>query len=134
MAAFAQACANWDALGRSRIERHLLSLGAYIKERIVEEWGERALYSPRSDARLSTAITSFTPFRHPDDALDPEKTSRFVARLKDEFAITVQCTSFGVIGASRPHNAVRISPRVFHRHEDIEAVMQTMVRMSRELS
>jgi isopenicillin-N epimerase len=134
MAAFEQACATWDALGRSRIEAHLLSLGAYVKERIAEEWGEHALYSPRSDVRLSTAITSFTPFRNPNDVFDQEKASRFIGRLKDDFAITLQCTSFSVIGASRPHVAIRISPRVFHRHEDIEAVMRTMVQVARESS
>jgi isopenicillin-N epimerase len=134
MAAFEEACTAWDALGRGRIERRLLKLAAYGRARIVEEWGERAVYSPYSDERLRTAIISFSPFRNPDDVFDQERVARFVARLKDEFAITVQSTSFDVIGASRPHHAIRISPRVFHRCDDIERVVRAMVTVSRGLS
>ena len=58
----AQACADWDTIGRKDIETYVLALSAYTKARIVEIWGSaEALYTPR-DAALGSALTSFNPF------------------------------------------------------------------------
>lgn len=62
MNAVAQACADWDTIGRKDIETYVLTLSAYAKARIVEIWGSAdALYTPR-DPALSSALTSFNPF------------------------------------------------------------------------
>ena len=57
----AQACLDWDTIGRKDIETYILGLSAYAKARIVEMWGAEALYTPR-DPQLSSALTTFNPF------------------------------------------------------------------------
>ncbi len=57
----AQACADWDSIGRKDIETYVLALSAYAKARIVDIWGAEALSTPR-DPLLSSALTSFNPF------------------------------------------------------------------------
>ncbi len=40
--AVAQACADWDSIGRKKVETYVLGLSSYTKERIIEIWGSAA--------------------------------------------------------------------------------------------
>src|SRR6185295_139232 len=91
---FQNACETWDRIGRSRIEQYLLNLTAYLKERIVEVWGNESLYSPREDTRLGSAISAFNPFREWSDAFVESKFKMFVARLESEHQIIVRYSRF----------------------------------------
>jgi isopenicillin-N epimerase len=48
--AVAKVCAEWDSIGRKKIETYVLTLSKYAKEKIIDMWGSpEALYSPRDE-------------------------------------------------------------------------------------
>jgi selenocysteine lyase/cysteine desulfurase len=127
---FREACEIWDKVGRAGIEKYLLELGLYLKERIAEQWGIDSLYSPKDDARLLTAITAFNPFRRGEDALDSRKFETFVTLMRKEHHIVVRQTEFPVAGARGLHQAIRISTCLFHDREDVDHLVRAMVKVS----
>jgi isopenicillin-N epimerase len=130
MQAFRNACGLWDQIGRHRIEQHLLDLSAYLKQRILEHWGEAALYSPWSDDCLTTAITSFTPFRETDDRFVEQKFREFIVRLMTKYRIVAKYIEFEVPGAAAPAFAVRICTRLTHLREDVDRLVDAMREIS----
>ncbi|HYN93525.1 MAG TPA: aminotransferase class V-fold PLP-dependent enzyme, partial [Pilimelia sp.] len=128
-----EACRIWDGIGRDAIERHSVGLGTTLKEEIADRWGTGALYSPLTDARLRTAITSFNPFGTPADVLDPARASAFVNRLREEYHITVRSTVVPVPGAAAPHNPIRVSTHLFHTRHDVRRFVDAAWRLSRAL-
>lgn len=134
MAGVRSACEVWDRIGRQRIEDRVLALSAYLKQLIVERWGVKSLYSPMDDPRLVCALTSFSPFRDPRDVHDAEKTTAFVARLKDEYGIVIRTSNFPVIGSSKSHQAVRVSTHLFHQTEDMDRVVDAMWELSTKMA
>lgn len=124
MQALQDACRIWDELGRVRIERHLLGLCSYLKERIAERWGVDSLYSPLLDRRLHSAICAFDPFRHGDVACDENKMKQFVSRLQDVFGIVLRTVAINTDEGLR--NGVRIAVRVVHDRDDIDRLIAAM--------
>jgi isopenicillin-N epimerase len=133
MRAFHQACNVWNEIGRGRIERYIIGLGLYLKERIVERWGEAALYSPYRDARLVTALTTFNPFRGADDACNEELFHTFVARLESEHQILAKYTTFEVAADAAPHHAIRISTRLYHNWDDVDRLVCAMATLADDM-
>lgn len=129
-----QAMTMWDAIGRQRIEDHVLGLSAHLKELIAERWGVERLYSPKDDPRLVCALTSFNPFANAADATNQAKSVEFVARMKSEHSIVIRNVDFPVIGASSSHWAVRVSTHLFHQHDDVERVVDAMWKLSRAMA
>jgi selenocysteine lyase/cysteine desulfurase len=133
IAAFTKACEIWDHLGRDAIERYILGLSARLKNRIAERWGTGALYSPKGDVRLASAISSFNPFANPADALDLNKANAFVTRMRDEHHITIRTTVVPIAGAPAPHNAIRVSTHLFHDAHDVDRFADAAWRLSRAM-
>ncbi len=134
MLGFKKACEIWESIGRDRIEQHILGLSAYLKERIAEQWGEAALYSPHDDARLVTGLSSFNPFRNPDDAFKEKRFQTFLARLESEHHIVVKYTEFEIAGTPAPHYAIRISTRLYHNRDDVDLLVQAMAKLSADMT
>lgn len=132
--AFKKACETWDKIGRKSIEEHILGLSAYLKERIAEHWGEAALYSPHNDPRLATGLSSFNPFREPDDAFNTHRFEEFVARLESEHRIVVKHTQFRVAGEPAVRHAVRIATRPYHDRDEVDRLIRAMLELSADLS
>jgi selenocysteine lyase/cysteine desulfurase len=128
-----RACEIWDRIGRGRIERHLLDLSAHLKELIVDRWGESSVYSPRTDARLCSAITTFTPFR-PSDRHDASRCATFVSRLRDEYGVVIRDVTFAVAGSPAPHCALRIAARLFHERSDNDRLVRAMAALSDDMA
>jgi selenocysteine lyase/cysteine desulfurase len=124
----------WDGIGRQRIEDHVLSLSAYLKELVAERWGVDRLYSPKDDPRLVCALTSFNPFANAADVTNQAKSVEFVARMKSEHSIVIRNVDFPVIRASSSHWAVRVSTHLFHQHDDVERVVDAMWKLSRAMA
>jgi hypothetical protein len=97
----------------------VLGLADRLKAGVAERWGVGALYSATSDPRLRSAMTTFNPFANPADVLDKAKADAFVARLHDEYRITIRNTIVPVIGSPTPHYAMRVSTHLFHRRRDV---------------
>jgi len=134
--ALAAACAMWDEIGRGQIQNYSLGLASYLKERIAERWGIQALYSPKDDARLLTALTSFNPFKTPADIMDQKKSDEFVARLLNDVkpGFIVRNVNFPVSGAAAEHWGIRISTHLWHDTRDIDRLVEAMDEISRKMA
>jgi selenocysteine lyase/cysteine desulfurase len=130
---FLRACDTWNRIGRDRIEQYLIELSLYLKHRIMEHWGESALYSPYSDTRLVTGLTAFNPFHGTEDALNETLFQTFVCRLESEYRILVKYTQFEVAGHAAPHHAIRIATRLYHSRDDIDHLVGVMAKLADEM-
>jgi isopenicillin-N epimerase len=134
MAGIGAACRLWDQIGRQNIENHSIGLANRLKAGVVERWGVAALYSPKTDPRLLTAMTTFNPFARPADGLDKAKADTFVARLLDEHHIKIRHTTLDVIGSATPHYPLRISTHLFHNRRDVDRFLDAAWRLSRAMA
>lgn len=132
----AEACAQWERIGRKKIETYDLTLSSYLKEKIVERWGVGALYSPKDDPKLLSALTSFNPFQNKDDIMNSAKSSTFVARMLSDYpqGFVIRNAGFSVIGAASDHYGVRISTHVWHDATDIDLLVDAMWDLSRKMA
>ncbi|SOY64317.1 putative pyridoxal-phosphate-dependent aminotransferase; also contains a Selenocysteine lyase domain [Cupriavidus taiwanensis] len=130
--ALARACEMWDTIGRKKIETYDLTLSSYLKEKIVERWGVEALYSPKDDPKLLSALTCFNPFRNRDDVMNQQKATMFVNRMLSDFApgFVIRSVNFEVIGAPAQHYGIRISTHLWHDANDIDRLVDSMWTLS----
>lgn len=133
-AALVKACEIWNTIGRRRIEGYIMGLGRYAKQRLAEYFGEAALYSPMHDERLNSPVTSFNPFKNPEDAWNGHKFDVFVNRLEKEHKVWVRWVEFDVPGSPRMHYAARLCTHLFNSHDEIDRAVKIMVRLAEELS
>jgi isopenicillin-N epimerase len=126
------ACRIWDGIGRATIERHSVGLASYLKELIAERWGIAALYCPKDDLRLVSALTAFNPFAAATDVLDAAKATAFVNRLQEEYRITVRSTIVPMPDGP-VHNPVRVSTHLFHDRGDVDRFVRAAWKLSRAL-
>ncbi len=133
-AALAKACEIWNAIGRGRIERHILDLGDYARERVAERFGEDSLYSPSADVRLRSPLVAFKPFRDPADAWNPKKINILVDRLEAEHRIWIRWVEFDVPGSPHLHYAARLCTHLFNTREDVDRAVDAIGRLADELS
>ena len=109
-------------IGKERIEARVLALSAYAREKIIANWGDDALLSPRDDT-LCSGLVSCNPFA---DHFDTDKISELFKRLWDE----------GIVGrsikfknrASDAHNtgAMRFSLHLYNNYKQIDQVIAAM--------
>jgi len=128
--ALAQACQQWDGIGRKKIETYDLTLSSYLKERITERWGVDSLYSPKDDPKLLSALTSFNPFykKNKGDIMDSAKSNAFVARMLSDYPqhFIIRNANFAVIGAPQEHYGVRVSTHLWHDANDVDKLVDAM--------
>lgn len=131
--ALAKACQIWDQIGRDRIERHAVGLNTYLQERIVDHWGEKVMYCPVRDQRLVSAITTFNPFG-PEHATNIEKNMAFVARLEEELNAVMRWTFFPAPDSPHMHFGVRVCTHLYNSRDEIDRLVDGMIRLSREIA
>ncbi|WP_309064526.1 aminotransferase class V-fold PLP-dependent enzyme [Microbacterium sp.] len=124
----------WDEIGRQRIQDHIVGLGDYTKQLVVERWGASALYSAKSDARLTCALTAFNPFQNPADVKSAEKSAAFVSRLLEEYGVEIRNTRLAVIGDPTLHSPVRVSTHLFHQREDVDRLIDSAWKLSKSMA
>jgi selenocysteine lyase/cysteine desulfurase len=122
--ALADVCDMWNAIGRERIERYVLSLSAYCKVLIRDFFGDTVvIYSPDS-FELSSGITAFNPFA---DQTDLALLNAFRDRLREEYGFIVRTTDFKVyMDDPEEVHALRISTHLFHSETDVEDLVAAM--------
>lgn len=131
------ACDMWDAIGREAIQDYVLGLSTYLKEQIVRKWGESALYSPKDDPELISALTSFNPFYdNPDLVLDSSASRTFVDRLAREYGIVIRNTTAPVVrgGVITNHYPLRVSTHLWHDVRDIDRLMDSCWALATKMS
>jgi selenocysteine lyase/cysteine desulfurase len=133
-AALAKACQLWDEIGRDRIQRRVMALGDHARERVLERFGERAMYSPGADRRLRSPLVAFNPFREAADHWNVKKISALTERLAAEHRIWVRWTEFDVPQSPHQHYAARISPHIFNDVEEIDQAVAQIAAVAEELS
>lgn len=133
-AALAKACELWDEIGRDRIEQRAMELGDHARARLVETFGEKAVYSPGADPRLRSPLIAFHPFRDPADAWNVNKFMEFVNRLESEHRIWTRWTEFDVRESPHQHFAARICTHIFNNVDEIDDAVTTMARLAAEMS
>jgi selenocysteine lyase/cysteine desulfurase len=132
--AWGKSCAIWDQIGRQKVQDYILSMSLYLKNRIAQEWGVGALYSPKDDLRLVSALTSFNPFRNPADITNQPKSSQFVTRLREEYGIIIRNVNVPVIGSAQQHWPLRISTHLWHDFDDVDDVFEAMKDLSNKMA
>jgi isopenicillin-N epimerase len=125
MQALQDACRIWDELGRERIEKYLLGLSLYLKERIAEQWGPDALFSPM-ERTLHSAICTFNPFRDQEHARDERRMKRFVSCLQERHGIVLRAVGINIDGKGACYG-VRISIRILHDRNDVDHLIAAMI-------
>lgn len=152
--ALQECCSMWDAWGRQAIEDYIVGLAQYLRFKLVETWGPRALaapYSPNTPSFARVALTSFNPFSPGHDYnadLTPEQATQqttdsgnAVTALRETHGIVVRNTNVPHTLRSNPsQNAasnatshpLRISTHLFHARRDVDklvgALLQTVPR------
>jgi len=126
--AFVDSCNLWQQIGRQAIEDRILSMSAYVRSRIVGEWGEQALVSDANPA-LSCGLTAFLP-PGAFDPTDVDGSSNFVNRLREEYGFVIRNTSVAMPDGTPNIRPVRISSHIFHNFRDMELAMDAIVDLT----
>lgn len=130
--ALARACQIWDQIGRDRIERRIMRLGDYARERVADRFGTGALYSPGADPRLRSPLIAFNPFPGAEDSWHVKKVDALVKRLQSEHRIWTRWTEFDVPGSPHQHYAIRICTHLFNNHHEIDHSIEVIARLAAE--
>ncbi|MGW4845656.1 aminotransferase class V-fold PLP-dependent enzyme [Nocardia brasiliensis] len=133
-AALATACQMWDEIGRSRIERRIMRLADYARDRVTQRFGRAAMYSPGADPQLQSPLIAFHPFRRPEDAWNVKKIHEFTMRLQREHRLFTRWTEFDVAGSPHQHYASRITTHIFNDYDEIDQAVDIMARLAEEMS
>lgn len=133
----AQACADWDTIGRKDIETYVLTLSAYAKAKIIEMWGVEALYTPRNPL-LSSALTSFNPFFGLDGtralvrrttatnaSIAASPSSRLVSLLAERNLVVRNSTVPRLTAVNTTVNElpIRLSTHLWHSASQVDAAL-----------
>jgi selenocysteine lyase/cysteine desulfurase len=132
-AALAKACEIWDEIGRNRIERRAFELGEYARRRLIESFGEAAMFSPGADPALRSPLIAFNPFRDPSAAWNIKKCTAFTERLEQEHRIWIRWTEFDVPDSPHQHYAARICTHLFNTRDEIDQAIKIMVRLADDM-
>jgi len=112
-----------EAIGKAEIEKRVLFLSTYLKERIRENWGEESLYSP-VDEELSTGLVSFDPF---DEGSDPKSISTMVKALRHDHNIITRSINFkDKLTDDRNMPALRVSTHIYNNPDQIDTLISTV--------
>ena len=139
IAAVGESCRIWDEIGRRNIEIYILTLARYAKEKIAADWGVGALYAPKDDQELLSALTSFDPFfglptgptgTTADAAIASSTLSgQVVSRMLSEDGIVVRNTTVPTAGGSR--YPLRMSTHLWHDPADVDRALASARRIAR---
>ena len=133
-AALAKASALWDEIGRDRIESRVLELGDHARQRVLERFGERAMYSPGADERLRSPLVAFNPFRELSDGWNVKKISALTECLAAEHRIWIRWTEFDVPHSPHQHYAARISPHIFNSCDEIDRAVTAIGHVAEQVA
>ena len=112
-------------IGKDKIESRILSLSSYLKEKIIENWGEDALFSP-TDETYSTGLVSFNPF---DDPFYSEMIP-ITKALKDDYKIIIRSVKFSDKHSDdKKMSALRVSTHIFNSYREIDKLINTLQKV-----
>jgi selenocysteine lyase/cysteine desulfurase len=133
------ACDMWDQIGRQTIQDYILGLSSYLKDSIVARFGGTgALYAPKDDPELLSALTSFSPFYYNPSLITQSAASNtFVSRLSNEYGIVVRNTTVPVPnagGGTTNHYPLRVSTHLWHDRRDVDRLVEACLDLAGKMS
>jgi len=107
-----------NAIGKDKIEIRILALNTYLKNKIIENWGEEKIFTP-TDEELSSGLVSFNPSEDPFD--EERKLSEISQRLRDDYGIIIRTVWFKDKHSDTKYTrALRVSTHIFNNKSEIE--------------
>lgn len=129
--ALTDSCKYWDEIGRQRIEDYVTGLSLYLKKRVSDTFGRRAVLNP-DHPELVSGLTTFNPFRDQTSDAANTKIQEVVARLRDEYNIITAARS--ALSTDRlAYRSVRVSTHLFHNQRDIEKLMDAVIDLVNQM-
>lgn len=99
--ALGESCEIWDRTGRARIERYILWLADYVREKLIHTFGERSLLQPYRDKELKSGIVAFNPFPRAEQRRDMGLAKKFHSHLSKEYGYGIGIGGLGSNGLTR---------------------------------
>jgi selenocysteine lyase/cysteine desulfurase len=100
--ALGEVCELWDVLGRKRIEKYILALSDYARDRLIAAFGEESLLQPIRDPEMKSGIIAFNPFPELAQRIDPKLATAFRDRIFSEYGYHIGMGGYGPTGLTRP--------------------------------
>jgi len=124
----------YEAIGKQKVESRILSLSNYLKEKVVENWGEENLLSPRNNDGLSTGLVAFTPYKNPEDKYSRDSASAIYNALKDNYKIYIRSVSYKDKEThENSTTAIRVSTHIFNSFQEIDTLVDALTEITAEL-
>ncbi|NQZ92676.1 MAG: aminotransferase class V-fold PLP-dependent enzyme [Moritella sp.] len=128
--ALVDSCKMWDDIGRARIEKRVLKLGALCKSLLAEALPDAYIFSPNVDD-LASALTTFNPF----ELEDSELLTEFRDRLRNQYGYIIRTTDFKLYKDDTANTyALRISTHLFHDEKDVRGLVNSIKKLYRRMA
>lgn len=129
---FIHSCFIWNDIGRGRIEEYIRNLGKYTRNKIIDIWGEDALYSPVQSEYLQSGIIAFNPFFDSKDVLDENISNTFVRDLREKYAVDLRNVEVPSGSTGFPHWPIRLSTHIWLSPSDIDTALLAMRELAKK--
>lgn len=124
--AFVDSCSTWNDIGRGSIEKYIRTLGKYTRNKIIDIWGESAIYSPMESEDLQSGIIAFNPFFDYKDVFDKNLSNTFVRNMREKRAIDLRNVEVPSDSTGRPYWPIRLSTHIWLSPKDIDTALLSM--------
>lgn len=124
-----------DSIGKERIQKRILELNNYLKNCIIEQWGENCLFSPypsKEMTLLSSGIASFIPTAELNKRFDNKYISDLTWKLSTEYKIWTRPISFldKISDGNKLTYNIRVSTNLFNNFDDIDKLISAVIFLS----
>ncbi len=124
MQALVESCNFWEKIGRKDIEKRVLDLSAYCKDKLQNYFPNAPLYCPNI-RDISSGLTTFNPFKK--DSGNGDLVHELREKLRKEHGFVIRYTHFKENeNATDDTYALRISTHLFNDYDQIDDLMYAM--------
>jgi selenocysteine lyase/cysteine desulfurase len=117
--ALGEVCELWGVIGRQRIQNYILALADYLRQRLVDRFGDGCMLQPVKDPELKSGIVAFTPFPDRSRRRDSKLAEAFQERMFKEHRFHLGMGGLDSRGLTRspsPEAAAFFSDCIPNRH------------------
>lgn len=111
-----------NAIGKDKIQERIIALSTYLKEKIIENWGEQSLFSPM-DEELSSGLVSFNPFDDHFGETGELGVGDLYDKLYEKNIITRTISFKDKRSDTGKKRGLRISTHIFNGYDEIDKVL-----------
>ncbi|CAK8725627.1 hypothetical protein KKHLCK_17210 [Candidatus Electrothrix laxa] len=123
-----------ESIGKEKIYTRILKLSNYLKEKIIEQWGDVALLSPYGNGEkdLCSGITTFVPSKDFNKRYDKEFVTEMASRLIDDYKIWIRYVNFIDDPSVTKSNTwgLRVSTNLFNNYSEIDKLINTLINLT----